>query len=87
MKDLKVGTNLRLRAYESGFVLEQKKKAKDGKLHWTGLLWWSTIPAALVGVSNHLAKISKKDLPLALKEAGKALTRLQKAVLDDERLR
>lgn len=87
MKDLKVGTNMRLRSYESGYVLEQKKKTTDGKLHWTGLLWWSTITSALVGVSNYLAKNSKKDLPLALKDAGRSLTKLQKAVLDDMRLR
>jgi hypothetical protein len=81
MKDYKVNASLRLRSYESGYVVEKFSKSRDGKKHWTGVMWFGSIPAALVGLSDYLVRHSKEDLPQALKESINDLVRAQKAVL------
>ena len=83
MQEYIVNKNLRLRSYESGYVVEKKAIAKDGLKHWTGVLWYSTIVAALVGLSDYLVRQSKEPLPQALKDATNALRAAQLAVFSD----
>lgn len=80
MEDYYHSPNLRLRSYESGYVIEKRTKDNLGDYHWAGQLWYSSVLAALAGLSDYLVRKSQQPLPDALLNAADALNRARMAV-------
>ena len=80
MEDYYHSPRLRLRSYESGYVIEKRTRDKFGDYHWQGILWYSSILSALTGLSDYLLRKGSEPLPMALLNASDALDRARKAV-------